>query len=171
MPSAVCVLRICGFLAHCHRLLFAIDKPWLGNWAVVEGEILGRSILPFLFSTQSIMTELFFLFSFISQLSFSWICNWRNTILQYFQCIFRKPKECKERHKILMDRTSGDGADSAKDPGSSQSYLSTLPGIPKAWILLLFGLITHLVSIVTKNFPFLSLHTFFNLFYSLHISF
>jgi len=31
-----------------------------------------------------------------------------------------------------MDRTSGDGADSAKDPGSSQSYSSTLPGIPKA---------------------------------------
>ncbi|KAG5094920.1 hypothetical protein JHK84_050508 [Glycine max] len=47
-------------------------------------------------------------------------------------CIFRKPKKCKERHKILMDRTSGDGADSAEDSGSSQSYPSTLPGIPKA---------------------------------------
>ncbi|XWS36570.1 hypothetical protein CRYUN_Cryun20dG0096000 [Craigia yunnanensis] len=45
-------------------------------------------------------------------------------------CIFRKPKECKERHKILMDR-SGDGADSADDSGPSQSYPSTLPGIPK----------------------------------------
>ncbi|KAK7338970.1 hypothetical protein VNO77_19605 [Canavalia gladiata] len=55
----------------------------------------------------------------------------RNKILQYFQCIFRKPKECKERHKILMDKSAGDGADSAEDSGSSQSYPSTLPGIPK----------------------------------------
>jgi len=31
-----------------------------------------------------------------------------------------------------MDRTTGDGADSAEDSGSSQSYPSTLPGIPKA---------------------------------------
>ncbi|XP_039039386.1 chromatin modification-related protein EAF1 B-like isoform X1 [Hibiscus syriacus] len=52
-----------------------------------------------------------------------------NSTLQ-FKCIFRNPKECKERHKILMDR-SGDGADSADDSGSSQSYPSTLPGIPK----------------------------------------
>ncbi|TYG45250.1 hypothetical protein ES288_D11G159100v1 [Gossypium darwinii] len=52
-----------------------------------------------------------------------------NSTLQ-FKCIFRKPKECKERHKILMDR-SGDGADSADDSGSSQPYPSTLPGIPK----------------------------------------
>ncbi|MFQ6620046.1 hypothetical protein Gotur_000816 [Gossypium turneri] len=49
-----------------------------------------------------------------------------NSTLQ-FKCIFRKPKECKERHKILMDR-NGDGADSADDSGSL-SY--TLPGIPK----------------------------------------
>ncbi|KAI4356403.1 hypothetical protein L6164_000428 [Bauhinia variegata] len=53
-----------------------------------------------------------------------------NSTLQ-FKCIFRNPKECKERHKILMDRSSGDGADSAEDSGSSQSYPSTLPGIPK----------------------------------------
>ncbi|XP_044504174.1 chromatin modification-related protein EAF1 B-like isoform X2 [Mangifera indica] len=53
-----------------------------------------------------------------------------NSTLQ-FKCIFRKPKECKERHKILMDRGAGDGADSAEDSGSSQSYPSTLPGIPK----------------------------------------
>lgn len=52
-----------------------------------------------------------------------------------FQCIFRKPKECKERHKILMDRNGGDGADSAEDSGSSQPYPSTLPGIPKACFL------------------------------------
>ncbi|GLT28183.1 hypothetical protein SLA2020_031340 [Shorea laevis] len=52
-----------------------------------------------------------------------------NSTLQ-FKCIFRKPKECKERHKFLMDQ-SGDGADSADDSGSSQSYPSTLPGIPK----------------------------------------
>ncbi|XP_074282925.1 chromatin modification-related protein EAF1 B-like isoform X2 [Silene latifolia] len=53
-----------------------------------------------------------------------------NNILQ-FKCIFRKPQECKERHKFLMDRPSGDGADSAEDSGSSQPYPSTLPGIPK----------------------------------------
>ncbi|XP_039032556.1 chromatin modification-related protein EAF1 B-like isoform X1 [Hibiscus syriacus] len=52
-----------------------------------------------------------------------------NGILQ-FKCVFRNPKECKEHHKILMDR-SGDGADSADDSGSSLSYPSTLPGIPK----------------------------------------
>ncbi|KAK4408678.1 Chromatin modification-related protein EAF1 B, partial [Sesamum angolense] len=33
--------------------------------------------------------------------------------------------------QLLMDRTSGDGADSAEDSGSSQPYPSTLPGIPK----------------------------------------
>ncbi|KAG5042723.1 hypothetical protein AAZX31_03G073400 [Glycine max] len=53
-----------------------------------------------------------------------------NSALQ-IKCVFRKPKECKERHKTLMDRTTGDGADSAEDSGSSQSYPSTLPGIPK----------------------------------------
>ncbi|KAL3620367.1 hypothetical protein CASFOL_035279 [Castilleja foliolosa] len=35
------------------------------------------------------------------------------------------------RSDTLMDRTSGDGADSAEDSGSSQPYSSTLPGIPK----------------------------------------
>lgn len=55
--------------------------------------------------------------------------------MQPVQCIFRKPQECKERHKILMDRGAGDGADSAEDSGSSQSYPSTLPGIPKARII------------------------------------
>ncbi|RZB60285.1 Chromatin modification-related protein EAF1 A [Glycine soja] len=54
-----------------------------------------------------------------------------NSALQ-IKCVFRKPKECKERHKNLMDRTTGDGADSAEDSGSSHSYPSTLPGIPKA---------------------------------------
>nr|CAD1828645.1 unnamed protein product [Ananas comosus var. bracteatus] len=53
-----------------------------------------------------------------------------NSTLQ-FKCIYRKPKECKERHKFLMDRSAGDGADSAEDSGSSQPYPSTLPGIPK----------------------------------------
>ncbi|PHU07562.1 hypothetical protein BC332_24051 [Capsicum chinense] len=52
-----------------------------------------------------------------------------NSTLQ-FKCIYRKPKDCKERHKMLMDR-SGDGNDSADDSGSSQPYPSTLPGIPK----------------------------------------
>ncbi|XP_065874021.1 chromatin modification-related protein EAF1 B-like isoform X2 [Euphorbia lathyris] len=57
-----------------------------------------------------------------------------NSALQ-FKCMFRKPIECKERHKILMDKGAGDGADSADDSGSSQSYPSTLPGIPKATVL------------------------------------
>ncbi|KAM7527408.1 hypothetical protein LguiB_030818 [Lonicera macranthoides] len=52
-----------------------------------------------------------------------------NSTLQ-FKCIFRKPKECSERHKELMDKNA-DGADSAEDSGSSQPYPSTLPGIPK----------------------------------------
>ncbi|KAG2306955.1 hypothetical protein Bca52824_026703 [Brassica carinata] len=47
------------------------------------------------------------------------------------KCIYRNPSECKERHKILMDKTASDGADSADDSGTSQSYPSTLPGIPK----------------------------------------
>lgn len=34
-----------------------------------------------------------------------------------------------------MDRNAGDGVDSAEDSGSSQSYPSTLPGIPKAGVL------------------------------------
>ncbi|KAL3517807.1 hypothetical protein ACH5RR_020396 [Cinchona calisaya] len=46
-----------------------------------------------------------------------------------FKCVFRNPKECKERHKMLTD--TGDGADSAEDSGSSQPYNSTLHGIPK----------------------------------------
>nr|XP_010917964.1 chromatin modification-related protein EAF1 B isoform X2 [Elaeis guineensis] len=53
-----------------------------------------------------------------------------NSTLQ-FKCIYRKPKECRERHKFLMDKSAGDGADSAEDSGSSQPYPSTLPGIPK----------------------------------------
>ncbi|KAI4329872.1 hypothetical protein MLD38_028207 [Melastoma candidum] len=53
-----------------------------------------------------------------------------NSILQ-FKCIYRKSAECKERHKVLMDRTTNDGHDSTEDSGSSQPYPSTLPGIPK----------------------------------------
>ncbi|XP_047325794.1 chromatin modification-related protein EAF1 B-like [Impatiens glandulifera] len=53
-----------------------------------------------------------------------------NNTLQ-IKCIFRKPNDCKDRHKILMDKTGVDGADSAEDSGSSQPYPSTLPGIPK----------------------------------------
>lgn len=53
-----------------------------------------------------------------------------NSIVQ-LKCIYRRPDECKHRHKLLTDRSSGDGADSADDSGSSQHYQSTLPGIPK----------------------------------------
>ena len=44
-----------------------------------------------------------------------------------------------------MDRTVGDGADSAEDSGSSQSYPSTLPGIPKVggFLLTLTGHIVY----------------------------
>ncbi len=38
-----------------------------------------------------------------------------------------------------MDRSAGDGGDSAEDSGSSQSYPSTLPGILKASILVPFS--------------------------------
>lgn len=71
---------------------------------------------------------MFFFLSFWEILSIS--------TFQPVQCIFRKPKECKERHKSLMDKGAGDGADSAEDSGSSQSYPSTLPGIPKESYLL-----------------------------------
>ena len=58
-------------------------------------------------------------------------------LLNNVQSIFRKPKECKERHNILMDSTAADGADSAEDSGSSQPYPSTLPGIPKVMFFFL----------------------------------
>ncbi|KAJ1264384.1 hypothetical protein BS78_09G259100 [Paspalum vaginatum] len=48
-----------------------------------------------------------------------------------FKSVHRQAKECKERHKVLVDRSSGDCADSAEDSGSSQHYRNTLPGIPK----------------------------------------
>uniref|UniRef100_A0A0D3GWX0 Myb-like domain-containing protein n=1 Tax=Oryza barthii TaxID=65489 RepID=A0A0D3GWX0_9ORYZ len=53
-----------------------------------------------------------------------------NSIVQ-LKCIYRRPNECKDRHKLLTEKGSGDGADSADDSGSSQHYQSTLPGIPK----------------------------------------
>ena len=66
---------------------------------------------------------------------------------QRVQCIFRKPKDCKERHKILMDGTAGDGADSAEDSGSSQPYPSTLPGIPKALFFIFLRVFFPLLSL------------------------
>lgn len=51
------------------------------------------------------------------------------------QCIYRRPNECKEHYKLLTDKSSGDGADSADDSGSSQPF--TLPGIPKVYSLTL----------------------------------
>ncbi|XP_006654875.1 chromatin modification-related protein EAF1 B-like isoform X2 [Oryza brachyantha] len=53
-----------------------------------------------------------------------------NSIVQ-FKSVYRQPKGCKERYKVLVDKNSGDGADSAEDSGSSQHYHFTLPGIPK----------------------------------------
>ncbi|GJN22105.1 hypothetical protein PR202_gb09641 [Eleusine coracana subsp. coracana] len=54
-----------------------------------------------------------------------------NSIVR-FKSVHRQPNECKERHKVLVDRSSCDGADSAEDSGSSQRYHNSLPGIPKA---------------------------------------
>ncbi|CAA3025882.1 chromatin modification-related EAF1 B-like isoform X1 [Olea europaea subsp. europaea] len=76
-----------------------------------------------------------------------------NSSLQ-FKCIFRKPNECKEHHKILTDRTSGDGADSAEDSGSSQPYPSTLPGIPKGSARQLFQRLQGPVEEDTLKFHF-----------------
>eukprot|EP00252_Welwitschia_mirabilis_P004100 TRINITY_DN1429_c0_g2_i1.p1 TRINITY_DN1429_c0_g2~~TRINITY_DN1429_c0_g2_i1.p1 ORF type:complete len:905 (+),score=215.52 TRINITY_DN1429_c0_g2_i1:238-2715(+) len=53
-----------------------------------------------------------------------------NSSLQ-IKSIFRKPKDCQQRHKGLMERTGGDGGESPEDSGSSQHYQSTLPGVPK----------------------------------------
>ncbi|XP_044985271.1 chromatin modification-related protein EAF1 B-like [Hordeum vulgare subsp. vulgare] len=53
-----------------------------------------------------------------------------NNIVQ-FKSVHRQPKECKERHRVLVDKSSGDGADSAEDSGSSQQYHFTIPGIPQ----------------------------------------
>jgi hypothetical protein len=56
-------------------------------------------------------------------------------ILLVLQGIFRRPKQCKERHKALMDRLSaGDGGDSPEDPSTSQPHQSNLPGIPKVML-------------------------------------
>uniref|UniRef100_A0ACD5TCW4 Uncharacterized protein n=1 Tax=Avena sativa TaxID=4498 RepID=A0ACD5TCW4_AVESA len=53
-----------------------------------------------------------------------------NHIVQ-FKTVHRQPKECKDRHKVLVDKSSGDAADSAEDSGSSQHYHFTIPGIPQ----------------------------------------
>lgn len=71
-------------------------------------------------------TVLFFVLYFLFTLLENILILFNNV-----QSIFRKPKECKERHNVLMDSTAADGADSAEDSGSSQPYPSTLPGIPK----------------------------------------
>ncbi|CAL0328210.1 unnamed protein product [Lupinus luteus] len=76
-----------------------------------------------------------------------------NSTLQ-FKFIYRRPNECKERHKILMDISVGDGADSAEDSGSSQSYPSTLPGIPKGSAMQLFQRLQGPMEEDTLNFHF-----------------
>ena len=40
-------------------------------------------------------------------------------MLQSFQGIFRKPKDCKERHIFLTERLGGDDGDCPDDPSSS----------------------------------------------------
>uniref|UniRef100_A0A0E0L6K1 Myb-like domain-containing protein n=1 Tax=Oryza punctata TaxID=4537 RepID=A0A0E0L6K1_ORYPU len=42
--------------------------------------------------------------------------------IEQFKSVYRQPKGCKERYKVLVDKNSGDGADSAEDSGSSQHY-------------------------------------------------
>jgi len=95
---------------------------------------------PFLYSSS------FHLSDGEASLSLWFFFSWKFHLLalaQLVQCIFRKPKECKDRHKILMDKGAGDGADSAEDSGSSQSYPSTLPGIPKVRLLMLCCFLTE----------------------------
>ncbi|KAG0502449.1 hypothetical protein HPP92_002521 [Vanilla planifolia] len=48
-----------------------------------------------------------------------------STLLFKVNAFIGSLKICKERHKFLMDRSAGDGADSAEDSGSSQPYQST----------------------------------------------
>ncbi|VFQ95914.1 unnamed protein product [Cuscuta campestris] len=50
-----------------------------------------------------------------------------------FKCIYRKPMECKEHHKILMVKNvnGADSTEESEETRSSQPYPSTLPGIPK----------------------------------------
>lgn len=102
---------------------------WL--WSMMHLKSLEQNTVVFivrLFSVSTFIISPLEVFLFVFSLFFGshsdWLCN--------VQCIFRKPKECKERHKILMDLNTGDGADSAEDSGSSQPYPSTIPGIPKA---------------------------------------
>lgn len=55
--------------------------------------------------------------------SWNWFLLSRLDVAHEFwshQCIFRKPKDCKECHKSLMERNSGDGGDSREDSGFSQ---------------------------------------------------
>ncbi|KAJ0611689.1 putative transcription factor MYB-HB-like family [Helianthus annuus] len=68
-----------------------------------------------------------------------------NSTLQ-LKCIYRKSEECKERHKLLMDRNNGDGADSAEDSGSSQPYPSTLPGIPEVTYIFFYMLCRRAIN-------------------------
>jgi hypothetical protein len=65
----------------------------------------------------------------------------------HVQCIYRRPDECKERHKSLTEKSSGDGADSADNSGSSQHYPSTLPGVPKVCLILSFAVFCTSVCI------------------------
>ncbi|KAL6881980.1 hypothetical protein ACP4OV_011452 [Aristida adscensionis] len=53
-----------------------------------------------------------------------------NSIVQ-LKCIYRRPNECMERHKVLTEKSSDGGADSADDSGSSKHCQAALPGIPK----------------------------------------
>ncbi|KAJ7569427.1 hypothetical protein O6H91_01G077500 [Diphasiastrum complanatum] len=46
--------------------------------------------------------------------------------------VFRKPKDCKERHKVLLEHLSTDDGDSPDDFTSPQGHPSALSGIPKS---------------------------------------
>lgn len=62
-----------------------------------------------------------------------------------------------------MDKSAGDGADSAEDSGSSQPYPSTLPGIPKACI----SFFEDLIAIAIKYLICCQSHGTYRLTYSI----
>lgn len=79
------------------------------------------------------------------------------TIWLNLQCIFRNPKECKERYYLVVDKPIGDGADSADDSGCSQIYEAMLPGIPKVEHLCLSLVVLMLLLIKWIYFFLLAL--------------
>ncbi|KAK7287342.1 hypothetical protein RIF29_00613 [Crotalaria pallida] len=108
------------------KIISGRDRGWKAKVLKISAGQPGSGSLWSLFEDQALVV-------LVHDMGPNWelISDAINSTVQ-FKYIFRKPKECKERRKILMDRSGGDFADSAEDSESSQSYSSTLPGNPKA---------------------------------------